>query len=498
MIEKKHSWKSAEALFCKSCRERRIDKPNAENLLQMRAMNPIGDDSLEMKDPADLIEKEQGVSIRRINENDNYLKDYISLYEATGNSQEKEKIFFRRFSRVIIEDLELGIPTYYWMEKAMENNENADQLLFVYRRLLHSKLLSASGESVVLNDKKIMDLISPYFDLAVALKKAQQENEKLLYEEAYSSENTSNGNSSSLSSLDLMFRDLRTYPYMRDEDYYWNLQQIEKKRAKGEDYVDHVNALVMANMFRVVKQAYIFSGAIQGNAINEELVLDLIQEGSLGLHYAFAKKCDWRRNYAQSTYIIWFIKDRMIDYMRKDKYSSGAYVPEQARQDYVFYKRFVMEFCQKFQRFPTRKESEDGLRRLKGKNYDVDRVFESLLNAIKPVIYLYSPVRSELDNTELVDVIPDDDAGDFERIEKRELKNLIGQLLSEISSPEDRKNFKILLEYVGYYTGEESTLENIGKIRGQSKERMRQRKGKAIAYAQDKWSTPLSDYLPSS
>ncbi len=85
------------------------------------------------------------------------------------------------------------------------------------------------------------------------------------------------------------------------------------KRIKEENDDEAKRVLAKGNLRLVVKIAEIYEGR------NPKVtLLDLIQEGNLGLFKA-VEKYDYRKNYKFSTYAVWWIKEAIENTLRRNK-----------------------------------------------------------------------------------------------------------------------------------------------------------------------------------
>jgi RNA polymerase primary sigma factor len=101
--------------------------------------------------------------------------------------------------------------------------------------------------------------------------------------------------------LEIYFRQIKAFPLLTfDEEL-----ELSKEIQKGS--ADALSKLVNSNLRLVVKIARLF-------CIQDASLMDLIQEGNMGLIHA-AEKYDFRRNFRFSTYASWWIRQSIVRYI---------------------------------------------------------------------------------------------------------------------------------------------------------------------------------------
>ncbi len=212
-----------------------------------------------------------------------------------------------------------------------------------------------------------------------------------------------------------------------------------------------INQLVNANLRLVVSIAKKYIG--QG-----VLFMDLVQEGSLGLIKA-AEKFDYSKNFRFSTYATWWIKQTIIRSISNN--AKAIRIPVHMADKIKKYKKAVAELSSELGYEP---DDEQVSRRLKVSMKIISAIKQSI---IKDPISLETPVTDDLN---IGDYIQDTDISPENSTTDEELKGSVEDLLSGL----DEREQKILTHRFGINGATPCTLEQLGKLLGYSKERVRQ------------------------
>ena len=254
-------------------------------------------------------------------------------------------------------------------------------------------------------------------------------------------------------SLDLFLRQAGRYPLLTKDE--------EVSLAKAIEAGDPIakRRMIESNLRLVVSIAKQYRG--QGVPF-----LDLIQEGVLGLNRA-VEKFDWRRDLKFSTYATWWIRQAV----QRSIANSGRTIrlPVHVSDRLRAIERARRSLEASLGREPTDEEIA------KAAELSEDAVAETLGLARKTVS-LHEPVGEDGDS-ELGDMIADPDAGNPEELAEAQLRH--EKLREGLNRLGERKRLILELRF-GLDGNDPRNLEEIGRIVGLTRERVRQLEAEAL------------------
>ena len=269
--------------------------------------------------------------------------------------------------------------------------------------------------------------------------KKEQNYESYIYSD---SSNTSNA-------MKMYLKEIEEYPMLSAKE------EVELAKAIIDSSEEAKEKFINANYRLVVSIA---------KRYRKESVdmLDLIQAGNIGLIKA-VEKYDYKKGFKFSTYATWWIKQSITRYI--DDCENTIRIPVHLHQRINFVKRKKQELANVLQREPSMEELAEVC------ELEVDKVLD-ILKRDKNIVSLDTPIKEDEDSS-LVEFIPSDaHFGDvvIHEVEQNNLREKIDEVLTDLSDQEQQ----VLRMRFGLDDDTPKTLEEIGKVFGVTRERIRQ------------------------
>lgn len=257
-------------------------------------------------------------------------------------------------------------------------------------------------------------------------------------------------------SVQMYLREIGRIPLISGDEE----KELAKRIEKGDE--EARKKLTQANLRLVVSIAKRYVGRTPHLTL-----LDLIQEGNLGLFKA-VEKFDYRRGYKFSTYATWWIRQAIT-----------RALADQART--IRIPVHMVETISKFQQVKRRLLQDLGREPLSEEvasemNLEIEKVHH-LEKISQDTVSLEAPVGDDDEDSVLGEFIEDEKTLSPSQVAARRLlKDQLKGIISELTPREQ----KILSMRFGLEDGITHTLEEVGKEFGVTRERIRQIEAKSL------------------
>ncbi len=263
-------------------------------------------------------------------------------------------------------------------------------------------------------------------------------------------------NDSAYDSIQMYLREIGQYPLLTALEE----RTLAKRIVDGD--TEARNLLARANLRLVVSIAKKYVGRSP-----DLTLLDLIQEGNLGLFKA-VDKFDFTKGFKFSTYATWWIRQAITRALADQ--SRTIRIPVHMVETMAKYKQVSRRLAQDLGRDPMAEEIATEMDVEVEKIYQIEKISQDTIS-------LELPIGDDDDRSRLSDFIADDKimAPDAE-VAHRILADQMQEILESLSE----KERKILEMRHGLLDGTYHTLEEVGKEFGVTRERIRQIEAKAL------------------
>lgn len=261
---------------------------------------------------------------------------------------------------------------------------------------------------------------------------------------------------SSYDSIQMYLREIGQYPLLTAVEE----RTLAKRIVEGDE--EARNLLARANLRLVVSIAKKYVGRSP-----DLTLLDLIQEGNLGLFKA-VDKFDFTKGFKFSTYATWWIRQAITRALADQ--SRTIRIPVHMVETMAKYKQISRRLAQDFGRDPMPEEIATEMGVEVEKVYQIEKISQDTIS-------LELPVGDDDDRSRLSDFIADDK---ITSPDQEVAHSILTDQILEILDTLSEKERKILEMRHGLIDGTYHTLEEVGAEFGVTRERIRQIEAKAL------------------
>jgi RNA polymerase primary sigma factor len=251
-------------------------------------------------------------------------------------------------------------------------------------------------------------------------------------------------------SIQMYLKEIGQYPLIPASEEKNLAYRIEKGDMEAK------NLLARANLRLVVSIAKKYVGRS-----SDLTLLDLIQEGNLGLFKA-VEKFDWTKGYKFSTYATWWIRQSITRALADQ--SRTIRIPVHMVETISKYKQVVRRLSQDLGREPLVEEIAMEM------NLEVDKI-HVIEQINQDTVSLEQPIGDDDEKSTRGEFIADDK---ILRPDQDASRRILSDQIKEVLDTLNPKERKILELRYGLIDGIQHTLEEVGQDFGVTRERIRQ------------------------
>jgi RNA polymerase primary sigma factor len=256
---------------------------------------------------------------------------------------------------------------------------------------------------------------------------------------------------SSNDSVQMYLKEIGKYPLIRAAEE----RELAQKIAAGDE--EARNLLAQANLRLVVSIAKKYA-----TRSADLTLLDLIQEGNIGLYKA-VEKFDWTKGFKFSTYATWWIRQSITRALADQ--SRTIRIPVHMVETISKYKQVYRRLEQDLGRTPLPEEIATEMGIEVDKIHMINKINQSTKSLEESI------GGSDDDKSTLSEFVADDKIMSPDKeASKRILQDQFKEILNDLSP----KEMKIIEMRYGLLDGINHTLEEVGKEFGVTRERIRQ------------------------